>query len=563
MKLNRLFSAVLSAALLTGLCACDRNYPAEGPSFGVSASVRPSLTSETPETSGPLPESSASPRPTPSSFAQYDRDHRLSVSIPGLIDGLELPVVGATGYTSVALPLWPSIPNSPAVSDPPSQPGPSPSEPPAATESPQPSPDVTPGPGPDVTPEPGPDVTPEPGPDVTPKPGPDVTPGPGPDVTPEPGPDETPEPGPDVTPEPGPDETPEPGPDESPEPTPEQPPEPGSDEIPEPPPESVPSETSDPASVQVYTTAFASMSRSVRTLSTYADAVTVWEPGTAFVILEESGGWWRVSRGSETGWIEHRCCMINLPDVIPSIIYDDANAYSSLFVSSGKDIPGVTGERFYHSQVYNIRLDRQEFVMPVLYSAARNICAAQHRALEEGNCLVVYQAFRPYDTQMAVVNGLAQLANVDPEVNAGLSTSPWSMDWFIAAGVSGHQRGYALDVSMVKAHAAETRYTGLYPYLYVTGYEDYEMPTAMHELSIAAISSLSPSDSQLSETMTEPAIALRNYFISSGLSPLASEWWHFEDPAAMQAASANPSDGKYSVTECLSRVPERASRSSL
>ena len=352
------------------------------------------------------------------------------------------------------------------------------------------------------------------------------------------------------TQDPGPAETP--GPTETPEPTPQQPPEPT--------PESVPEEARDPAAAQIRMTALSSVPKPV---SAYEGAVTVWGPGVAFVILEESGKWWRVSRGNETGWIEHRYCMINLPDVIPSMIYDDANTYSSLFVSCGKAIPGVTGQIFYRSLVYNVRLDRQEYVMPILYSAARNICAAQRKALAEGNCLVVYQTFRPYDTQMAVVNGLAQLANADPEVKAGVSTPPWSMDWFIAAGVSSHQQGYALDVSMVKVLEAETRFIGSNPYLYVTDYANYRMPTAMHELSIAAISALSPTSRELSETMNEPAVALQGYLTASGLSPRASEWWHFDDLAAMQAVSANPSDGKYWITECLSRVPDQTSRSSI
>ena len=510
MKLNRLLSAVLSAALLTGLCACAQTGPAgESPSADVRGSAQPSPTSRVPDASKPPSESSAVPETAPPSLAQYDRDHRLDMPVPELIDGLELPVVGATGYTSVSLPLLLSFPNEPEPAPP--QPEPPPSEPPAVSETPEPAPDETPEPAPGETSEPAPDETPEPVPD------------------------ETPEPVPDETPEPDPDETPEPAPAEMP----------------------------DPAAGQVYATALASAPKPARTLSSYTDAVTVWEPGVAFLILEERGGWWRVSRGNETGWIEHRYCMINLPDVVPSMIYDDANAYSSRFVSCGKDIPGVTGAVFYHSLVYNVRLDRQEFVMPILYSAARNICAAQHRALEEGNCLVVYQTYRPYNTQMAILNGLTQLANADPEVRAGTSTSPWNIDWFIAAGVSAYQRGYALDVSMVKVYEAEIRYIGSYVYLYAAKYENYGMPTAVHELSAAARSVPVPGSGQLSETMNEPATALRGYFVSSGLSPLASEWWHFNDPAAMQAASANPSDGRYTVTECLSRAPERASRSSL
>ena len=499
MKLNRFLSAVLSAALLIGLCACGPHDPVGvDPSAGVSASAQPSPTweaTETPETSENPPDDTAPPESAYPPVSEYDREHRLDGLIPELIDGLELPVVGATGYTTVELPLYSSIPGKPAAPSTP-QPETSPSVPPAVTESPEPDPGEAGEPDPGETAEPGPD---------------------------------------------DPAETTSPQDPEDPGPTPEQPSE-------------TPSETgqTEPLSQT------AAASGSVRALGSYAGAVTVWEPGIAFIILEESGDWWRVSRGNETGWIAHRYCMINLPDVIPSIIYDDANAYSSRFVSSGKEIPGVTGEILCRSLVYNVRLGRQEYVMPMLYSAARNVCAAQHRALAEGNCLVICQTFQPYDLQTAVADALTQLANVDPEVKAGLTTSPWSMNWFTSVGSAGHQRGYALDVGMVKVYGTETRYVGSYPYLYTTDYAQYEMPTAMHELSLAAVSTVSPYGSRLSGTMNAPAIALRAYFTASGLSPLASEWWHFEDRAAMQATSANPGSGRYDITECLSRQPDRA-----
>ena len=517
MKLNRFLSAVLSAALLIGLCACGPREPAGAdPSAGVSASTRPSPTPEAPETSAPPatpPDITVSPEPIYPPVSEYDSGHRLDAPIPELIDGLEMPVVGATGYTTVELPLWSSIPSKPAKPSPsPSKPEPTPSDPPAAAESPEPPPAET-----------G-----------------------------EPDPGETGEPGPDEPEEPVPDDPIESAPAQDPEPTPEQPP--------ENPPEPEPPE---PLGYTAGRTPTASALKSAGALSSYEGAVTVWEPGVAFVILEENGNWWRVSRGSETGWIDHRYCMINLPDVIPSIIYDDANAYSSRFVSSGREIPGVTGEILCHSLIYNVRLGRQEYVMPILYSAARNICAAQHLALAEGNCLVVCQTFLPYDTQAAVADALTQLAGVDPEVKAGLTAPPWTMDLFTAAGSPGHQRGYALDVSMVKVYGTETRYIGSCPYLYMTDYAEYEMPTAMHELSFAAVSAASPNSSQLSETMNGPAIALREYFAASGLSPLASEWWHFDDTAARRASSANPGDGKYDITECLSRPPEQTGRSTL
>ena len=507
--MKRLFSAVLSAALLISLCACDPSETVE--SNHLPASGRPN---HTPDSSEAPVEYSFFPEPTSSLPPEYDSSYRLEESIPPLINGLEMPISGATGYTSVELPLWPSIPEEdkdPESTDS-SEPEPSAGEPPAA-DSPEPTAPVeTEGPAPD---DPvASDPTPETPTDVVEEA--ELLAAAPEETTPEPEPTEMPPlvtlPSTEI---PDPTETP------TPEPT------------PTPTPEPEPTETPDP----------------------YAEAVAIWEPGTAFVIIKEDGDWWYVSRGDETGWIEHCYCMINLPDVIPSMIYDDTNSYSSLFVSCGKEIPGVTGNSFYNSSTYNVRLDKQEFIMPILYAAARHICAAQHRALAEGNCLVVYQTFRPYDTQIAVVNAMSKLAKADPEVRTGISTSPWSMTWFISTGISNYQRGYALDVSMVKVYGTETQYIGSYPYLSVTDYAYYKMPTAMHELSIAAISTVAPGSSKLSETMNEPAIALREYFTSSGLSPLASEWWHFNDNTAMRAASAKPSNGRYFVTECMSRLP--------
>lgn len=509
--MKRLFGAVVSTALLIGLFACAPNEAVvDDPFSSGNVSARPSHTSDPPENPA---EDSGSPDPPSSPPPEYDPSYRLDATIPALVNGLEMPVSGATGYTSVELPLWPCIP----IED--KEPEPSSSEPPAVSDPPEASP-------PDETTEPVQSDPVESAPETEPPAeteagveGESLLSPPPEETASEPLPAEAP---PLVSLPP----TTDPIPTAAPAPTPTAEPAP----IPEPEPE--PTETSDP----------------------YEDAVAVWEPGTAFLILEEKDGWWYVSRGGETGWIEHRYCMINLPDVIPSMIYDDANAYSSLFVSCGKDIPGVTGEAFYSSLTYNARLDRSEFIMPILYSAARNICAAQHRALAEGNCIVVYQTFRPYDTQVAVAKAVSALAKTDPGVKAGISTPPWSIDWFIATGVSNHQRGYALDVSMVKVYGTETRYIGSLPYLYMTDFAFYEMPTAMHELSIAAASTVAPNSSKLSRTMNEPAIALRGYFTSSGLSPLASEWWHFNDDAAMRAASAKPSSGKYFLTECLSRL---------
>ncbi len=121
--------------------------------------------------------------------------------------------------------------------------------------------------------------------------------------------------------------------------------------------------------------------------SSSATSVGAIAAGTAFCIDEETGDWWRVvlSDGG-TGYIEHCYCMINLPDVLPAMEYDIKNAYSAIYRSCSYDIDGVTGEKLYSAgtsdtdgQVWNERLGRYEYLVPVMYSTAKkNInCAVQ------------------------------------------------------------------------------------------------------------------------------------------------------------------------------------------
>lgn len=287
----------------------------------------------------------------------------------------------------------------------------------------------------------------------------------------------------------------------------------------------------------------------------YDGALAVLSPGTSFTILAEKGNWWKVSSSYGTGWVEHRFCMINLPDVVPSILYDATNSYASRYTSSGKNIPGITGKALYQGKVYNPRFDQEQYLMPVLYATAKKICAAQQRALAQGNSLKLYEAYRPYATQRAVVKALTELAEQDQSVKAGITTEPWSMTYFINTGYSNHQKGFAVDVSLVKVTATQTGSAGSYSYLKLTEWSEYEMPTPIHELSMAAASTTGPGETTLADSMNAPAIALRNYFDKAGMTPLESEWWHFNDYAARTLAEGRTCTGGFEITRCRSTAP--------
>ena len=286
--------------------------------------------------------------------------------------------------------------------------------------------------------------------------------------------------------------------------------------------------------------------------------------GTPFTILEESGSWWQVQAGEQTGWVRHDFCLINLPDVIPSLVYRDTNSEASLFRASGCEIPGVTGRALYDARSYNARFGQEMANMAVLYATAKKLADVQARALADGYTLVLYEGFRPYDTQVTVANALEALAAENETVRAGIDTEPWSIGWFIAAGVSNHQQGYAVDVSLARVTGTAAETCGPYAYTRVTGYEELAMPTAMHELSAAAASLAEPVASRDPDAwrqadpapaMTEGALLLRSYCVAAGLTPLASEWWHFNDLDRLAVVDSSWR-GEFALAENVSRAPE-------
>lgn len=312
-------------------------------------------------------------------------------------------------------------------------------------------------------------------------------------------------------------------------------------------------------------TGYTSVDLNLKT-SPNADSETIetLNAGTAFTIIKEEGKWWFVKDATSEGWIDNTYCLINLPDVIPSIAYDSSNTYASKFVSSGIDIPGITGQTLYEGKAFNERFGKEEFIVPVLYSMSKKIHLAQQEALAHGDTLVIYEGYRPYSVQKAVVDALTSVAYEDVAVMAGINTAPWSTGWFIARNISNHQMGYAIDVTLAKVESKEDIAIGEYLVNDITDYTEYTMPTPIHELSLASITFTKPVPSSsptawknavLADTMNEAAKTLQAYLTNAGLTPLASEWWHFNDLDAMNQTKQNPSDGGYLLTDILSVSP--------
>ncbi len=286
--------------------------------------------------------------------------------------------------------------------------------------------------------------------------------------------------------------------------------------------------------------------------------------GTCFRIMQEVDAWWEIlTETGERGYLASAYCLINLPDVIPSIVYDNTNTYASRFLSSGQSIPNLSQLPLYDAQSHNVRLGKEQYIMPVLYPMAKKLYFAQDAALLQGDSIKIYEAYRPYETQVRVIEALGALANSNPTVKDGISTAPWSVPWFINTGVSNHQKGFAVDISLVRILEAEDAYIGEHTYHDILDYEEYTMPSPFHELSIASAIFTAPvnssdrnawRNSSWSEGMANcpPAQKLQNYCTSAGLTPLASEWWHFNDWDSAPTATGK---GTFIPNRCMSIPP--------
>lgn len=248
--------------------------------------------------------------------------------------------------------------------------------------------------------------------------------------------------------------------------------------------------------------------------------------GTSFRILDEQNGYWKIKYNNKTGYVYNNYCMINLPDVEPSIIYNITNAYSSIYKSSGYNLPNVTGGKLYTAgKVWNERLNRNEFIVPVSYATAKKISNAQKYASNEGYTLKIYDAYRPSSVTYKIRDSLNTLYTKNNKVANNINYSygksgrkyTWGKGWFLAQSVSTHNTGSAIDVSLADKKTKK----------------EVKMPTQMHELSTKAIKyysgSVAKQASNYSKEMNENAKKLDRYCTKAGLTTLASEWWHFED----------------------------------
>lgn len=261
----------------------------------------------------------------------------------------------------------------------------------------------------------------------------------------------------------------------------------------------------------------------------------------------------QVEYNGMTGYVKTDYVLINLPDVEPDIIYNLTNATGSIFTATTErgtvnqklDLYGTqiyyNGDTaaYYNSDTYsrtagsragkiwNSKLGKYEFAVPILFTAAEKISKARTLALADGYDFKIYDAYRP-NTATQLMN--TSFNSLYGQTGSALHLAGYNTSFYVASALSAHNIGCAIDLTMVQ------------------GSEEAEMPTQMHVLSGDAVL-LNYSDTgrtahelygqpydyydeNFANTMTEDARRLCWYMIHSGMTGLGSEWWHYQDQRA-------------------------------
>ncbi len=207
------------------------------------------------------------------------------------------------------------------------------------------------------------------------------------------------------------------------------------------------------------------------------------------------------------GYVYSDFLLINLPDVMPDIVYYIANADKSLYKVANTSIADVTGKNLYgFSKKYNAKIGKNTYYAPLLYPVAEQLQGAYNIAKRDGYNLKIYDTYRPNDVTKYVNSKFRSLYNsnnnVKKLVDYDKNGSYWGPGWFLANNVSTHNKGIALDLTLTDKNNNELK-----------------AQTTMHTLDTRSIVKYNNS----------MANKLRSIMTSQGFETLESEWWHFQE----------------------------------
>ena len=223
----------------------------------------------------------------------------------------------------------------------------------------------------------------------------------------------------------------------------------------------------------------------------------------------------KIKYNDQVGYVYSNFIYINLPDVIPDMIYNISNAEKSIYKTSGKNIPNVTGSNLYgFTKKYNEKIGKTTYYAPLLYPVAKQLQKAYDTAISQGYNLKIYDTYRPYDVSVKINKEFKALYNSDRTVKNGIDYDKdgyyWGTGWFLANSISLHNRGVAIDLALTDGWGNEL-----------------DAQTPMHTLDTRSVRKYNNSVANvLSDIMT-----------SVGFETLNSEWWHFQENSYKKSAA--------------------------
>lgn len=239
--------------------------------------------------------------------------------------------------------------------------------------------------------------------------------------------------------------------------------------------------------------------------------------GETLCVLGEEENCFEVRYRDQIGYVDQRYCMIDLREYLGDLCeYEIRNGDASLFRVHGYEIPQISGTRIRGYE--HTTLCDGEYLVPLLYPTARILLQAANAVRRDGYRLRIYDAFRPneatrylYDTMSALMGKKAE--GSEQTYAAIMTGNRYGLSSFLAQTVSAHNRGIALDLTLVEEE---------------TGTE-LSMQTSMHDLSWYS----STADNN------ENANLLARYMSLAGFNGLVSEWWHFQDDEIREELQLN------------------------
>lgn len=215
----------------------------------------------------------------------------------------------------------------------------------------------------------------------------------------------------------------------------------------------------------------------------------------------------KIKYNNIVGYVYSDYIYINLPDIMPDIVYNITNADSSIFKSADTDIPNVTGVALYgYTKQYNGKIGKTTYYAPLLYPVSKQLQKAYNIARSQGYNIKIYDTYRPYDVSLNIYNNFSNLynnnRNVYNAINKDRNNQYWGPTWFLARGASGHNRGTDMDITLTDLNNKEL-----------------SAQTPMHTLDARSVVKYN----------NNMANKLREIMTSVGFETLKSEWWHFQE----------------------------------